>query len=201
VWVNRRLADRWQFNGTYTYAITRQKGEFGYYSTANAAQQFAYGDRAADFFETETGNRHNVKLSGSYTLPFDIIAGVYYSVYSDRVLLDTYQELPAGTLAPRITLSNGRVVADPLFNPVLLVAPPKEEVGRKIGGTHLLNVQLQKSLRFGRHQFRVTAMAYNLPNRGERLGYSSTLIGHPNYNVLSGVQRPRAGQLSLGWEF
>jgi hypothetical protein len=117
------------------------------------------------------------------------------------VLLDTYQEFPAGTLAPRITLSNGRVVTDPLFNPVLLVAPPKEEVGRKVGGTHLVNIQLQKSFRIRSHVFRVTAMAYNLPNRGDRLGYSSTLVGHPNYGVLTGIQRPRAGQLSLGWEF
>lgn len=201
VWVNRRLANRWQFNGNYTYGVDKQEGEFGYYSAANAALQFAYGDRAAEFFETVNGARHNVKLSGSYTLPFDVTAGVYYSTYSDRVLLDTYQALPAGTLAPRITLSNGRVVADPLFNPVLLVAPPSEEAGRRIGGTHLLNFQLQKSFRFGTHQFRVTAMAYNLPNNAARRTYASTDINSPNYNTLTGAQRPRAGQLSFGWEF
>ena len=201
LWVNRRLADRWQVNGSYTYAIDEQKGEFGYYSTANAAQQFAYGDRAADFFETQNGSRHNVKLAGSYTLPWDVTAGLYYSVTSDRVLLDTYQELPAGALPPRVTLSNGRVVNDPLFNPVLLVAPPSDEVGRKIGGVHLLNFQLQKTFRFGRHQFRVTGMAYNLPNNAARTGYSSTNIANPNYSQLSGVQRPRAGQFSFGWEF
>ena len=78
VWVNRRLADRWQFNGNYTYGLDKQKGEFGYYSAANAALQFAYGERADEFFETVNGSRHNFKLSGSYTLPFDLTAGAYY---------------------------------------------------------------------------------------------------------------------------
>ncbi len=201
LWVNRRLADRWQFNGAYTYALDKQTGEFGYYTAENAALQFAYGDRAAEFFETRNGARHNVKLSGSYTLPLDIVAGVYYSMLSDRALLDTYQTLPAGTLAPRITLSNGRVVSDPLFNPVLLVAPPADEVGRHIGGVHLLNFQVQKSFTFGPHRFRVTGLVYNLPNNGARTGYSSTNIANPNYNTLTGAQRPRAGQISFGWEF
>lgn len=201
LWVNRRLADRWQLNGSYTYAIDKQTGEFGYFSTANAALQFAYDDRAAEFFEVELGARHNLKLAGSYTLPFDITAGVFYEVLSDTVSLDTYQELPAGTLPPTITLSNGRVVNDPLFNPTRLVAPPSEEVGRKVGGTHLFNLLLQKSFRIRTHQFRVTGMAYNLPNSAARLRYASTNIANPNYNVLSGAQRPRAGQLSFGWEF
>jgi hypothetical protein len=201
LWANRRLANRWQFNGSYTYSIDKQKGDFGYYSTANAAQQFAYGDRASEFFETETGPRHNLKLSGSYTFPWDITAGLYYGWYSDTVLLDTYQQLPAGTTAPRITLSNGRVIADPLFNPILLVAPPSEKVGRRIGGTELLNFQLQKTLYVGAHAFRLTALVYNVLNSAARLNYASSNINNPNYNVLSGVQRPRAGQLTVGWEF
>ncbi|MBA2302475.1 MAG: TonB-dependent receptor [Acidobacteria bacterium] len=200
-WVNRRLADRWQFNGNYTYGIDRQDGEFGYFSAANAALQIAYGDRAAEFFEVERGGRHNLKLSGSYTLPFDITAGVFYELFSDSVLLDTFQALPASTLVPRVTLSNGRVVNDPLFNPTRLVAPPSEKVGRSVGGTHLLNLQLQKGFRFKTHQFRVTALGYNLPNANARLSYASTNIANPNYGLLSGVQRPRAGQVSFGWEF
>lgn len=201
LWVNRRLANRWQFNGSYTYGIDKLTGEFGYFTAANAALQFAYGDRASEFFEEERGGRHNLKLSGSYTLPFDVTAGVYYGVFSDSMLLDQYQALPAGTLAPRVTLSNGRVVIDPLFNPILLVGTPAEEVGRRVGGTQLFNFLLQKSFRFGTQQFRVTAMAYNLPNAVARLSYASRNIANPNYEVLSGAQRPRAGQLSFGWEF
>lgn len=201
VWLNKRLADRWQFNGSYTYGYTRQEGEFGYYTTGNAALQFAYGDRAREFFETEQGGRHNLKLSGSYTLPFDMTAGVYFSKFSDSISLDTTSQFAPGTLAPRIILANGRSVPDLLFNPVVLVAPPSEKVGRKIGGTDLLNLQLQKGFKFGRQQLRVTAMAYNLTNEAARLGYSSTYVGNPNYNNLFGVQRPRAGQLSFGWEF
>jgi hypothetical protein len=201
LWVNRRLANNWQFNGSYTYAIDKQEGEFGLFSTANAALQFAYGDRADEFFEEERNPRHNLKLSGSYTLPWDLTAGVYWSMFSDIYLLDTYQELPAGTPAPRVTLSNGRVVNDPLFNPVRLVAPPSEKVGRKIGGTELLNFQLQKVFRYRAQQFRVTALLFNALNADTRLNYASSNINNPNYNVLSGVQRPRAGQLSIGWEF
>jgi hypothetical protein len=201
LWLNRRLADRWQFNGSYTYAIEKQEGEFGYGTAANAALQFAYGDRSSDFFETETGGRHNVKLSGSYTFPWDITAGVYYGYFSDSIVYDTFQALPAGAPAPRVTLSNGRVVNDPLFNPVRLVAPPSEKVGREIGGTSLFNFQLQKGFTVGEQRFKLTAMVYNLPNAAERTGYLSTNIDNPNYNRLSSAQRPRAGQLSLGWEF
>ena len=201
LWVNRRLANNWQFNGSYTYAINKQKGEFGFHTVANAALQAAYGDRASEFFEQELQPRHNLKLAGSYTFPFDITAGVYYGMFSDTVLLDTYQEFPAGTPAPRITLSNGRVVNDPLFNPVRLVAPPSEKVGRSIGGTELLNLQLEKGFRYRGQQFRVTALVYNVLNNAARLTYASSNVDNPNYNVLSGVQRPRAGQLSVGWEF
>ena len=201
LWVNRRLANNWQFNGNYTYGIDKREGEFGLFSVTNAALQFAYGDRASEFFEEERNPRHNLKLSGSYTFPWDITAGVYWSMFSDTYLLDTYQELPAGTAPPRITLSNGRVINDPLFNPVRLVAPPSEKVGRKIGGTELLNVQLQKGFRYKSQQFRITALIFNALNADTRLNYASSNIDNPNYNVLTGVQRPRAGQLSIGWEF
>jgi hypothetical protein len=201
IWANRRFADRWQFNGSYTWAVDKQEGEFGHGTAANAALQFAYGDRASEFFEQETGGRHNLKLSGSYTFPYGISAGVYYSKFSDSILYDTYQELPAGTLAPRITLPNGRVVADPLFNPVRLVAPPSEKVGRRVGGTELINFQLQKTFTMGRNEFFIRGLVYNLPNAATYTSYSSTNIDNPNYGRLSGAQRPRAGQLSLGWEF
>lgn len=201
IWLNRRFADRWQFNGSYTYAIDRQKGEFGYGRAVDAAQQFAYGDMADEFFETEVGGRHNLKLSGSYTFPWDITAGVYFSQFSDAIAYDTYQQFPAGTAAPRVTLSNGRVVSDPLFNPTLLVAPPSEKVGREVGGTELLNFQLQKRFAIRDHGFKVTALVYNALNAATYTSYLSTNVNHPNYNRLSGAQRPRAGQLSFGWEF
>ncbi|HET7712681.1 MAG TPA: TonB-dependent receptor, partial [Thermoanaerobaculia bacterium] len=201
LWVNRRLANRWQLNGSYTYAIDKQEGEFGLFTTANAALQFAYGDKASEFFETERNPRHNLKLSGSYSLPWNLTAGVYYSMFSDVILYDTYQQFPAGTPAPRVTLSNGRVVADPLFNPVLMVAPPSEKVGRRIGGTELINFQLQKTFVAAGQSFRITAMLYNALNANARLSYASSNINNPNYNTLTGVQRPRAGQLSFGWEF
>lgn len=201
IWLNRRLADRWQFNGSYTYAIDKEEGEFGYGTAANAALQFAYGDRADEFFEREFGGRHNLKLSGSYTFPWDVTAGLYYSKFSDAIAYDTYQALPAGATAPRVTLSNGRVVSDPLFNPTLMVAPPSERVGRRIGGTELLNVQLQKRFAFGEHGFKVTALVYNLLNEDTYTLYGSTNIANPNYNRVFGAQRPRAGQLSFGWEF
>jgi hypothetical protein len=201
LWVNRRLADRWQFNGTYTYAIDKQEGTFGYGTAANAALQFAYGDRASEFFEEERNPRQSLKLAGSYTFPWDITAGIYYSYYSDVILYDQYQQFAPGTPVPRITLSNGRVINDPLFNPVLLVAPPSEEVGREIGGTELLNFQLEKTFNIRGQQFRIAGLLYNAPNSGTRLNYASRDIASPNYNVLSGVQRPRAAQLIVGWEF
>ncbi|HXI14619.1 MAG TPA: TonB-dependent receptor [Thermoanaerobaculia bacterium] len=201
LWANRRLANRWQLNGSYTYALDKQEGEYGYFSAGNAALQFAYGDQASEFFEQERGGRHNLKLSGSYTLPFGVTAGAYFGLFSNTFSYDTYQALPAGTTAPRITLSNGRTVADPLFNPTLLVAPPSERVGRGIGGTKLLNLQLQKTFQMRANQFRVTALVYNVANANARLGYGSSNIASPSYNTLFGVQRPRAGQLSFGWEF
>lgn len=201
IWLNRRLADRWQFNGSYTYAIDKQTGEFGYGTAANAALQFAYGDRASEFFEEEVGGRHNLKLSGSYTFPWAVTAGLYYSKFSDAMAYDRYQELPPGTTAPRVTLSNGRVVADPLFNPVRLVDVPSENVGRRIGGTELLNFQLQKRFDFANHGLKVTALVYNILNADTYTLYGSTTLGNPNYNRVFGAQRPRAGQLSFGWEF
>ena len=62
LWLNRRIADRWQFNGSYSYSIEKQEGEFGYGTAADAALQFAYGDRASEFFEQEFNPRHNLKL-------------------------------------------------------------------------------------------------------------------------------------------
>jgi hypothetical protein len=200
-WINRRLANRWQVDAAYTYAIDRQDGEFGFGTTALAALQFAYGDRARDFYGVTSGPRHTLKLAGSYTLPWDVTAGVYYSKKSPTVLLDQYQVLPATALPPRVTLSNGRIVNDPLFNPLLLVAPPDEEVGRKIGGQHLLSLQLEKSFLIGRHTLRVMALGYNLPNASRALNYLSSTIGNTNYGRFSSIQPPRAGQLSFGWEF
>lgn len=201
IWLNRRLGNRWQFNGSYTYAVEKREGEFGYGTAANAALQFAYGDRARDFYAQELSPRHNLKLSGSYTFPWDITAGVYYSKYSNTTFYDTYQALPAGAPAPRVTLSNGRVVADPLFNPTLLVAPPSENVGKRGGGTNLVNLQIDKGFPIGSHRFRVTALVFNLANSAQPLNYLSTNIANPNYGRPSQIQRPRAGQISIGWDF
>lgn len=201
LWANRRFADRWQLDASYTYQINRQEGEFGLGTTANAAQQFAYGDRASAFFETTSGTRHLLKLAGSYRFPWDVTLGVYYSKKGPTVRLDTYNPAGIGAVAPRVTLSNGRVVPDPLFNPELLVAPPDEEVGREIGGAHLLNLQLEKAFRVGAHRFRVIGLAYNLPNAARVLNYTSSNVANANYGRISSVQPPRAAQLAFGWEF
>ncbi|MCL4813419.1 MAG: TonB-dependent receptor [Vicinamibacteraceae bacterium] len=201
VWVNRRLANRWQLDASYTYQLNRQDGEFGYGTTANAAQQFAYGDRADEFFETRVGPKHMLKLAGSYSFPWDITAGLYYSKKSATVRLDTYNPAGIGAIAPRVTLSNGRVVADPLFNPELYVAPPDEEVGRDIGGAHLFNLQIEKVFRIGSQRFRIVGLAYNLPNSARVLNYTSSNVDNANYTRISSVQPPRAGQIAFGWEF
>lgn len=201
VWANRRLADRWQFNATYTYNIDRRDGEFGTGTAANAALQFYYGDRARDFYAETVGARHMFKLSGSYTFPGDVTAGIYYSKRSTTVLLDRMYVQPPGTLAPQVTLSNGRVVFDPLFNPLVLVAPPDDEVGRRIGGPHLLNLQVEKTFRFGRQNLRLMGLIYNLPNASRLLNYGSNVLGNPNYERISSVQPPRSGQISIAWDF
>jgi len=76
--VNKRLSNKWMFNGSVSYQIQRQfYGEKGYLSKTNlwayeGRDSSAYIGAASGLLNQYTNSRWLVKLTGLYQLPFDI---------------------------------------------------------------------------------------------------------------------------------
>ncbi len=78
-----------------------------------------------------------------------MLSGFYSFTQGPRSDITT-GDFPLNATAPRITLGNGRSVADPFFNPVLSRAGRRDVDMLAADSVHLVNMRVQKSFRVRR---------------------------------------------------
>jgi hypothetical protein len=195
----RNLGDRWQAFANYTYQKKTLVGEW----RTDQADRYLH---PADWFENDKVARpHILRLNGSYIGPWGIMASVIYSATSGTYSAPVTTTLPAADPAygpPSMTLSNGRVVPNPLATTTRFVGPRGDNV-LQAPTVHRLNLRFGKELRItGTQTIDFNLDIFNLTNNGAPLFFRATNNTSPFFGqYLSNTQAPRAGQVSVVYRF
>jgi len=83
-------------------------------------------------------------------LPYDFMASVVYG-YQQGPRVDVFTgDYPLNAVAPRITLSNGRQVADPFFNISYPRAGSRNIDMLRSDDSHIVNLRIEKTLQLSK---------------------------------------------------
>jgi hypothetical protein len=157
--LEKRFSHGWTVLGGYTYSRTHV--ELTSLSNPNNAFVNATGESG--------GRRHQLKVNGSYTLPYQIVTGVEFRIQSGLPITRTYG-VPrcTGTVTTNCVVQNNLTVnAEPRGSELLPVLST-------------LDVRAGRFFTFGTHRVEATMDVYNLTNANTtysvRTGSSRTNI-------------------------
>jgi len=200
----RNIGSRLQAFSSYTYQRQVERGDFKYDDISGYLNP-------RDWFENDKVARpHLLRVNGSYYLPFRFTVAMIFSLhsgeYSGPIVKDLAVNDPeVGAHGPRtLTLSNGRVVNNPLFTTRRL-AGPRSEGQLQTESVPRLNLRFGKEFRFKEnHTLEANVDVFNITNdatprffRSGANNLSSATFGQ----LQSIVQSPRGAQLSIRYRF
>src|SRR5262245_18486486 len=111
-------------------------------------------------------------------------------------------DFPLNAAAPTFTLSNGRVVNDPFFNPAYPRARKNDVDMIKLDDVHIVNIRIDKSFELpGNRRISVSGDVFNLFNAAAVASFLSSDIRSANFGRPSTYQAPRVGQLAMRMTF
>ncbi len=143
--LEKRFSRGWTVLGGYTYSRTRVKLT----SLSNPNNVFVFPDGESG------GRRHQLKVNGSYTLPYQIVTGIEYRIQSGLPITRSWNvpQCSTGTTTPSgCVLQNGLSVnAEPRGSELLPAL-----------GT--LDVRIGRFFTMGKNRFEGTMDVYNLTN-------------------------------------
>ena len=172
--------------------------------TVNPASSQINSYATASFVNTGTPP-HNFKLSATYIAPYGITAGIHYLYQMGQWSGPVYTLIPQSqvTHPNTVTLSNGRVVANPLATRTRFFHPTRDEAQFTAPALSELNVKVGKRFRVRTFGFEAAVQGFNVLNRGDDLFFNSpTLVeGQPSTFTRRLTQAPRAGQVTLRVSF
>jgi hypothetical protein len=198
-----------QFFGGWTFdrllstecdAIDNPNFYQGYAATTNVAMHSGWCDES----NLDMPLRHEFKLSGSYTFPYDIQVNAALQSYAGPAR-GTYMQITTSTRYPAgcVGCPVGQLVipnlvtapGTPTSMNIALLAPGTDYYGR----LNQLDLGFRKLFRFGRYQYSAQADLFNFTNNGyvksETLLYG-TALGRPTSNL-----QPRTLRLAMQMRF
>lgn len=192
---SKNFSGAWGFTGSYWYMISsRYRTRFNPTSDTLQYLGFSPADDSTDWVNP----RHNGRVSTYVRLPFDVTASLFYSFAQGRRFDITTGDSPLNASAPRVVLSNGRLVADPFFNPAYPRARRRDADMLTSDDSHLVNFRLQKSLNLpARRRIDLSADVFNLFNSGASIGYLSTDDRSALFGQKSNYVAARTGQVGV----
>jgi hypothetical protein len=195
----KNFAQGWGINANYWYAF-HQSIVQAFNPTRDVLQYNGY--TVDDLTTNWASPRHQARVSSFVRLPFDLMLSGFYSFTQGTRSDITTGAFPLNATAPRITLSNGRSVADPFYNPVLYQAGKRNVNMLAADSVHLVNIRVQKSIRFGAVQrLDLSADVFNLFNSDAAFGFLSSDLRSANFGVRTSFVQPRVAQLGLRFVF
>lgn len=199
----RNIGAKLQTFTSYSYQKLTDIGEFRY----DEANRYL---APADWYKNDKLARpHIFRVNASYYLPwrftvatiFSLQSGVYGGPLIKTLAADDPEVAAHG---PRqLTLSNGRVVNNPLYTTTRLVGP-RGEGQLQAPNLPRLNLRFGKELRFKESQtLEVNADFFNITNNGAPMFFSNgTNTSLATFGRFSSTtQSPRGAQLSARWRF
>ncbi len=199
----RNIGGRYSIFTNYTWQRQKEVGDFRYDDTRGHLNP-------RNWFENDKVIRpHIFRLNGHVYLPWRFTAAAIFSLQSGtyggaliKTLAANDPEVAAHGPAS-LTLSNGRVVSNPLFTTTRLVGP-RSKGQLQAPNVPRLNLRLGKEFRFKERQILEGAVDFfNITNNGAPLffrnGTNTSLATFGEF--LSNTQSPRGAQLSVRWRF
>jgi hypothetical protein len=200
----RNIGSRLQAFCSYTYQRQVERGDFKYDDISGYLNP-------REWFENDKVARpHILRINGSYYLPFRFTVAMIFSLHSGEYSGPTVKDLAANgpevsAHGPRtLTLSNGRVVNNPLFTTRRL-AGPRSEGQLQTEPVPRLNLRFGKEFRFKEnHTLEANVDFFNITNDATQLFFRSganNLTSAAFGQLQSNVQSPRGAQLSIRYRF
>lgn len=192
--LTRRFSNGWTALGSYTYSHTRQ--DFVSLNTPNNAFVNAAGESG--------GRRHNLKFSGSYTLPFQLLLGANLTIQSGLPITRTWA-IPA---------CSGTVISNCLRNATTVNAEARGTVELPV--LTVADLRVGRFFKIGSNRLDVSLDLYNLTNANTTYAVRTTtgltgvreggLATSPVTNIASflsptGVLGPRILRFNVTFSF
>ncbi len=142
-----------------------------------------------------------------YRAPYDINLSASYTYQNGRYSGPIYTKIaaPDPQFGPAtVTLSNGRVVANPLATTARLANATRSDGQFELAALQYFNVRIGKEFPLPRRsKLAVNFDMFNLPNLGNYQGFlsSANLLYSSNYGLGGTAQPPRSFQLELRYTF
>ena len=160
----------------------------------------------ADVFGNTAWQDHTFRFSVVYNLPWDFQAGAHYVFQGGPYTGPIVKRIPVADPKfgpPSVTLSNGRVVTNPLATTIRYNFATRGEGQVKANARKELNLKFTKSFHFARYRIEAGAGIYNVFNSGtiERYASDAGQLYSPNYLGYEGFQPPRALDLTVKFQF
>ncbi len=203
----RNFTGRWGIMANYSFMWRK------YYKLAfdpTDPDQYVYASPGA-LSMTDYGNRWAFHLSTFYRLPWDFLVGAYVSGTSGIWQNDITGDYAWDASAPRITLSNGRKVADIVWGAQNSYYLGKKygENGRYTDDVWSVNLRISKSLMLNRFRAELSLDVYNVFNWAGCTSYESLdvrrdytdSLGINRYQHKISPQSPRAAQVTFKVQF
>jgi hypothetical protein len=128
--------------------------------------------------------------------------------YTQGLKFDAFTgDHPLGSVAPRVTLSNGRSVADPFFNISYPRAGSRGLDMISADDAHIVNLRVEKTIRFRNGQrLQLSADAFNAFNNAAArsfMGASSWAVDErrADFGVKTNTVPARVGQVGVRFVF
>jgi hypothetical protein len=103
--------------------------------------------------------------------------------------------------SPTVTLSNGRVVSNPLATTLRFAYATRGDGQMTTSHLHIWNVRVSQTFRLRGSAFLVAADLFNVRNDGADQNFQSTSLFSPIFGLGTSRQLPRSAQLVLRYAF
>ena len=148
-----------------------------------------------------------IRLATVYHAPWNIVASVSYSRQaglSSGPILTRIAAAEPQFGPPTVTLSNGRVVSNPLATTNRFAFPTRSDGQYQLPALNIVNLRVGRQFQLaGGRRLEVDANGYNLGNFGNFQGFLSgaNQLFSTNYGLGGNVQQPISAQLSVRYSF
>jgi hypothetical protein len=147
------------------------------------------------------------RVATVYHAPWDLNASIDYTLQaglSSGPIL-TRMAVPDPQFGPpTVTLSNGRVVPNPLATTVRFAFPTRSDGQYQLTAMHVVNLRLGRQFQLGRdRRLALDASVFNVGNFGRYQGFltGANQLFSTNYGLGGNVQQPVSGQVSARFLF
>jgi len=200
----RHLAGTWQPNDPASFiqpdAFANSTGIGSVTSTFESQNSLSSSPSDASL-QVQTRD-HTVRLGAIYRAPWDFVLATNYTyqsgLWSGPIL--TRLAAPDPRFGPpTVTLSNGRIVSNPLATTIRFANATRDDGQFTLPATHELNLRIGKDLRFGARRVETALDIFNVTNHGAfyLLAPGANQTFNPLYGQGQQRQAPRAAQISV----